>query len=206
MQAARVNISFYIQIWPKAIVKIMLEKKEKKYLDRHTTSGEMPQAKGKIKYRTSHRHNAHGIKSEEKQRLKKQGENGSTSNAPVYQDKKLSLDTSKSTLVSKALCHSFLNIRKDIYGFAIKKFLTCLMKNGNKTKAEKILLSSFFFIKKNYKPKVNKIFFITALNNVKPLIELKTQDTYKTGRSSGTNAKGKAVPITSRRAYKLAIE
>ena len=97
---------------------------------------------------------------------------------------------------------SFFNIRKYMYGFAIKKFIRCLMKNGNQATAEKILLKSLLLVKRQYKPKLLKVFFLGALNNVKPLIELKSQQTYKSSR----NTKAKAVPINSKRAYKLAIE
>lgn len=97
---------------------------------------------------------------------------------------------------------SFFNMRKRPHGFAIRKFVSHLMKNGNQAKAEKILLQSLFFVKRQYKPKFLKIFFLGALNNVKPLIELKSQQTYKSSR----HTKAKAVPIKTSRAYKLAIE
>lgn len=108
----------------------------------------------------------------------------------------------KTNQVNKDKDFSFFNQRTRPHGFAIRKFVSHLMKNGNQAKAEKILLQSLFFVKRQYKPKFLKIFFLGAINNVKPLIELKSQQTHKSSRHTKANA----VPIKTPRAYKLAIE
>lgn len=113
-----------------------------------------------------------------------------------------SADITQTNQVNKDKDFSFFNVRTCPHGFAIRKFISHLMKNGNQAKAEKILLQSLFFVKRQYKPKILKIFFLGAINNVKPLIELKSQQTYKSSR----HTKAKAVPIKTPRAYKLAIE
>ena len=79
-----------------------------------------------------------------------------------------------------------------------KKFLNTLMKRGEKNVSEKILASCCFLIKtKNSR---NSSFILTAIRNVKPLVELKhVQKGFRKNLM-------KTVPIKSDRAYKLAID
>jgi small subunit ribosomal protein S7 len=57
----------------------------------------------------------------------------------------------------------------------ISKFINCLMKRGKKSKAEKIFYSALEVLAKKY-PNVQPLqIFETALNNVKPLVEVKSK-------------------------------
>jgi ribosomal protein S7 len=80
------------------------------------------------------------------------------------------------------------------------KFLNIFMKSGKKHLAEKILMKSCFFITTKQNTLQSIHFIAVALQNVKPLIELKSQQT-------GFRKKlMKPVPISSNRGYKLAID
>merc|ERR1712048_195230 len=81
------------------------------------------------------------------------------------------------------------------------KFINCLMKGGNQHKAEKILQKCCMYIKmKQDKPSLPFIF--QAVHNVKPLIELKNQQSSQSSKRS----KPKPVPIPSKRGERLAIQ
>lgn len=75
------------------------------------------------------------------------------------------------------------------------------MKNGNQQIGENILNKSSMFIKLNLgKRRRFTPFLYEAICNVKPLIELNAQQNARSRR------KPKAIPISSQRGEKLAIE
>jgi len=70
-----------------------------------------------------------------------------------------------------------VGIKPDVrYGQVfVSKFINCLMKRGKKSKAEKIFYAAMDVLAKKY-PNVQPLqIFETALNNVKPLVEVKSK-------------------------------
>jgi small subunit ribosomal protein S7 len=57
----------------------------------------------------------------------------------------------------------------------ISKFINCLMARGKKSKAEKIFYSALDVLAKKYPSEQPLKIFETALNNVKPLVEVKSK-------------------------------
>jgi small subunit ribosomal protein S7 len=57
----------------------------------------------------------------------------------------------------------------------ISKFINCLMKRAKKSKAEKIFYASLDILAKKYPSEQPLKIFETALNNVKPLVEVKSK-------------------------------
>ena len=57
----------------------------------------------------------------------------------------------------------------------IAKFINCLMERGKKSKAEKIFYGSLDVLAKKYPSEQPLKIFETALNNVKPLVEVKSK-------------------------------
>jgi hypothetical protein len=105
----------------------------------------------------------------------------------------------KSTL--PALLHKgrVLFVCKEAYLDVVNKFTNSLMKGGNQQKAEKILRRCRMFIK--IKGKKTSKFLYQAIQNVKPLVELKNQQ-----KSKGSRRKQKSTPapISQKRGIKLA--
>ena len=106
----------------------------------------------------------------------------------------------------KKACSFFLHTRKTVYKSILMGFINSLMKNGNQETAEKILQNVFLLLKHRKKQTkyLQKLFFFKAIQNVKPLMELKNQQSFKS--ASRRASKLKAVPISSKRAQKLAIQ
>lgn len=79
-----------------------------------------------------------------------------------------------------------------------KKFVNTLMKRGEKSVSEKILGTCCMLIK--MRNRASTSFVIKAIQNVKPLVELKSQQ-------KGFRKKSmKPIAINSNRGYKLAID
>ena len=57
----------------------------------------------------------------------------------------------------------------------ISKFINCLMERGKKSKAEKIFYAALDVLAKKYPSEQPLKIFETALNNVKPLVEVKSK-------------------------------
>ena len=68
-------------------------------------------------------------------------------------------------------------VKKDpVYGdLLVSKFINCLMKDGKKTKAEKIFYTAMSDIEKRIRDKTPIEVFKTAIANVKPLVEVKSR-------------------------------
>ena len=68
-------------------------------------------------------------------------------------------------------------VKKDpVYGdLSVSKFINCLMYDGKKTKAEKIFYMAMEEISKKIKDKEPLEVFKTAVNNVKPMLEVKSR-------------------------------
>jgi len=102
-----------------------------------------------------------------------------------------------------ALLHKgrVLFVCKEAYLDVVTKFTNSLMKGGNQQKAEGILRRCRMFIK--VKGKKTSIFLYQAIQNVKPLVELKNQQ-----KSKGSRRKQKSTPapISQKRGIKLAIQ
>ena len=107
----------------------------------------------------------------------------------------------KSTL--PALLHKgrVLFVCKEAYSDVVNKFTNSLMKGGNQQKAEGILRRCRMFIK--IKGKKTSKFSYQAIQNVKPLVELKNQQ-----KSKGSRRKQKSTPapISQKRGIKLAVQ
>lgn len=92
-----------------------------------------------------------------------------------------------------------------------KKFINCLMKSGNQNVAENVLAKASALIKiklgataqSNTKRNDFIPFLYEAIRNVKPLVELNTQSG---GSGRSRRQKPKAIPMSSRRGEKLAIQ
>jgi small subunit ribosomal protein S7 len=70
-----------------------------------------------------------------------------------------------------------VGIKPDVrYGQVfVSKFINCLMKRGKKSKAEHIFYSAMDILAKKYPSEQPLKIFETALNNVKPLVEVKSK-------------------------------
>jgi small subunit ribosomal protein S7 len=68
-------------------------------------------------------------------------------------------------------------VKKDPeYGdLLVAKFINCIMRDGKKTKAEKIFYSALREVEKKIKDKPVLEVFKTAVNNVKPIVEVKSR-------------------------------
>lgn len=68
-------------------------------------------------------------------------------------------------------------LKKDpVYGdLLVAKFINCIMRDGKKTKAEKIFYSAMSEIEKKIKDKPPIEVFKTAISNVKPIVEVKSR-------------------------------
>ena len=68
-------------------------------------------------------------------------------------------------------------VKKDpVYGdVLVAKFINCLMRDGKKTKAEKIFYTAMAEIEKKIKDKSPVEVFKIAINNVKPIVEVKSR-------------------------------
>lgn len=77
----------------------------------------------------------------------------------------------KSTLVTGP------GVKKDpiFSDMVVSKFINCLMRDGKKTKSEKIFYTAMTEIEKRISDKTPLEVFKTALNNVKPLVEVKSR-------------------------------
>jgi len=102
-----------------------------------------------------------------------------------------------------ALLHKgrVLFVCKEAYLDVVTKFTNSLMKGGNQQKAEGILRRCRMFIK--IKGKKTSKFLYQAIQNVKPLAELRTRQTSKGSRRK---QKSTPAPISQKRGIKLAIQ
>lgn len=68
-------------------------------------------------------------------------------------------------------------VKKDpIYNdLLVSKFINCLMRDGKKTKAEKIFYDAMSEIEKKVSDKTPLEVFKTAINNIKPIVEVKSR-------------------------------
>ncbi len=68
-------------------------------------------------------------------------------------------------------------VKKDpVFGdLLVSKFINCLMRDGKKTKAEKIFYSALDEIGKRIKDKEPLEVFKTAIGNIKPIVEVKSR-------------------------------
>lgn len=79
-----------------------------------------------------------------------------------------------------------------------KKFVNCLMIDGKKNKAERILLESFVLIRLSYNKNPIKLLLL-AINNVKPIVEVRSI------RMRGANYQV-PIPLKEERRISLAIK
>ena len=88
-------------------------------------------------------------------------------------------------------------------GVASNKFTNCLMKSGNPNLAENVLAKASMFIKMKLAKKRNQFGQLVreAISNAKPLVELNQGASARSRRK-----KPKAIPMSSRRGEKLAIQ
>ncbi len=93
-----------------------------------------------------------------------------------------------------------------VVGGTADKFTNCLMKSGNRHVAEKVLSKASMFIKMNPSRRRGNQFghlVREAILQVKPLVELNVQGT---ASARSRRKKPKAIPMSSRRGEKLAIQ
>ena len=129
---------------------------------------------------------------------------GRAANEVPENAKLLGAAQTKTTLTSwPALLHKgrVLFVCKEAYLDVVTKLTNSLMKGGKQQKAEGILRRCRMFIK--IKGKKTSKFFYQAIQNVKPLVELKNQQ-----KSKGSRRKQKSTPapISQKRGIKLAIQ
>jgi small subunit ribosomal protein S7 len=128
------------------------------------------------------------------------GGRGSPSERPPAQHTKSPL---RLRLAQPALLHKgrVLFVCKEAYLDVVTKFTNSLTKGGNQQKAEGVLRRCRMFIK--IKGKKTSKFSYQAIQNVKPLVELKNQP-----KSKGSRRKQKSTPapISQKRGIKSAIQ